>query len=103
MLDVSVIETTGLGDRRYLVSDGEVAVAIDPQGDIDRVLELAGDLRITHVLETRGKASPSTVASSGGTSSGRCALSLDRLCFPPLSVASPSRDSNGWPPQSVPA
>lgn len=47
-----VIETSGLGDRSYLVSDGEVAVAIDPQRDIDRVLELAADLRITHVLET---------------------------------------------------
>ncbi|MDT5146232.1 MAG: hypothetical protein QOC58_877, partial [Mycobacterium sp.] len=52
MVDVSVIETSGLGDRSYLVSDGNVAVAIDPQRDIDRVLELAGDLRITHVLET---------------------------------------------------
>lgn len=52
MLDVSIIETSGLGDRSYLVSDGEVAVAIDPQRDIDRVLELAGVLRITHVLET---------------------------------------------------
>jgi hydroxyacylglutathione hydrolase len=52
MLDVSVIETSGLGDRSYLVSDGEVAVAIDPQRDIDRVLELAGNLQITHVLET---------------------------------------------------
>lgn len=39
MLYVSVIETSGLGDRSYLVSDGEVAVAIDPQRDIDRVLE----------------------------------------------------------------
>ena len=52
MLDVSVIETSGLGDRSYLVSDGEIAVAIDPQRDIDRVLELADGLRITHVLET---------------------------------------------------
>lgn len=52
MLDVSLIETSGLGDRSYLVSDGDVAVAIDPQRDIDRVLELAGNLRITHVLET---------------------------------------------------
>lgn len=52
MLDVSVIETSGLGDRSYLVSDGEVAVAIDPQRDIDRVLRLARDLRITYVLET---------------------------------------------------
>ncbi|OBI33071.1 MBL fold metallo-hydrolase [Mycobacterium sp. E1386] len=51
-MDVSIIETSGLGDRSYLVSDGEVAVAIDPQRDIDRVLQLAGGLRITHVLET---------------------------------------------------
>ncbi len=27
MLDVSVIETSGLADRSYLVSDGEVTVA----------------------------------------------------------------------------
>lgn len=52
MVDVSIVETSGLGDRSYLVSDGEVAVVIDPQRDIDRVLELAGDARITHVLET---------------------------------------------------
>jgi hydroxyacylglutathione hydrolase len=52
MLDVSIIETSGLGDRSYLISDGDVAVVIDPQRDIDRVLELAGGLRITHVLET---------------------------------------------------
>lgn len=52
MVDVTIIETSGLGDRSYLISDGTVAVAVDPQRDIDRVLELTGDLRITHVLET---------------------------------------------------
>lgn len=52
MVDVRIIETSGLGDRSYLISDGTVAVAVDPQRDIDRVLELTGDLRITHVLET---------------------------------------------------
>ncbi|OBJ16455.1 MBL fold metallo-hydrolase [Mycobacterium colombiense] len=51
-MNVTIIETSGLGDRSYLISDGEVAVAVDPQRDIDRVLELTGDLRITHVLET---------------------------------------------------
>jgi hydroxyacylglutathione hydrolase len=51
-LTVSVIETSGLGDRSYLVSDGEVAVAVDPQRDIDRVHALTDGLRITHVLET---------------------------------------------------
>lgn len=52
MVDVTIIETSGLGDRSYLISDGTVAVAVDPQRDIDRVLELTEDLRITHVLET---------------------------------------------------
>lgn len=52
MVNVAIIETSGLGDRSYLISDGEVAVAVDPQRDIDRVLELTEDLRITHVLET---------------------------------------------------
>ena len=53
-MDVSIIETSALGDRSYLVSHGEMAVVIDPQRDIDRVLALARDrrVRITHVLET---------------------------------------------------
>ncbi|MGV0644158.1 MBL fold metallo-hydrolase [Mycolicibacterium sp. XJ2546] len=53
-MDVSIIETSGLGDRSYLISHGGVAVAIDPQRDIDRVLTLADErkARITHVLET---------------------------------------------------
>ncbi len=48
------IETPSLGDRSYLVHDGEVAFVIDPQRDIDRVLDLAAKegVRITHVLET---------------------------------------------------
>jgi glyoxylase-like metal-dependent hydrolase (beta-lactamase superfamily II)/rhodanese-related sulfurtransferase len=53
-IEVVVIETSSLGDRSYLVSDGEVAVAIDPQRDVDRVTALLGQhrLRLTHVLET---------------------------------------------------
>ncbi|GJF11969.1 MBL fold metallo-hydrolase [Mycolicibacterium cyprinidarum] len=53
-MNIATIETTGLGDRSYLVSAGGVAVVIDPQRDIDRVLHLAGEggVRITHVLET---------------------------------------------------
>ncbi len=53
-MDVSIIETSGLGDRSYLVSDGDTGVVIDPQRDIDRVLDLAAKhrVRITHVLET---------------------------------------------------
>ena len=53
-MKVSIIETSGLGDRSYIVSEGDVAVVIDPQRDIDRVFELAHELgvRISHVLET---------------------------------------------------
>ncbi|WP_412750660.1 MBL fold metallo-hydrolase [Krasilnikovia sp. M28-CT-15] len=53
-VEVAVVETSSLGDRSYLVHDGEVAVVIDPQRDIDRVLALAGRLgvTITHVAET---------------------------------------------------
>ena len=48
------IETPTLGDRSYLAHDGAVAVVVDPQRDIDRVLALAEEsgVRITHVFET---------------------------------------------------
>lgn len=48
------IETPTLGDRSYLIHDGRVAVVIDPQRDIDRVLRLAGaaGVRISHIFET---------------------------------------------------
>ncbi|MEP7022930.1 MAG: MBL fold metallo-hydrolase [Actinomycetota bacterium] len=54
MLEVITIETAGLGDRSYLAHDGETAVVVDPQRDIDRVLAVAAghDVRVTHVLET---------------------------------------------------
>lgn len=53
-MDIAIIETSGLGDRSYLISHGDTAVVVDPQRDIDRVLTLADDrgVRITHVLET---------------------------------------------------
>ncbi|MEV0002894.1 MBL fold metallo-hydrolase [Micromonospora sp. NPDC050980] len=53
-VEVSVIATSSLGDRSYLASDGRVAIVVDPQRDIDRVLHLAGaqGARITHVVET---------------------------------------------------
>ncbi|KPM57337.1 beta-lactamase [Frankia sp. R43] len=53
-IDVQVVETSSLGDRSYLAHDGQVAVVVDPQRDIDRVLALAGRLgvRVTHVAET---------------------------------------------------
>ena len=51
---MEVLSTSSLGDRSYLAHDGQVAVVVDPQRDIDRILALAGrlDVRITHVAET---------------------------------------------------
>lgn len=54
MINVVPIETPTLGDRSYLVHDGETALVVDPQRDIDRVTALADGLgvRVTHVAET---------------------------------------------------
>jgi glyoxylase-like metal-dependent hydrolase (beta-lactamase superfamily II)/rhodanese-related sulfurtransferase len=48
------IDTPSLGDRSYLVHDGRVAFVVDPQRDIDRVLDLAAaaGVPITHIFET---------------------------------------------------
>jgi hydroxyacylglutathione hydrolase len=53
-LTVLVVDTPTLGDRSYVVHDGEVAFVVDPQRDIDRVLALLDEhrVRLTHVFET---------------------------------------------------
>ncbi|GAB2737546.1 MBL fold metallo-hydrolase [Salinifilum aidingensis] len=53
-LAVEVIATSSLGDRSYLAADGDVAVVVDPQRDVDRFLAAAGrwGVRIALVLET---------------------------------------------------
>ncbi|HEX9063935.1 MAG TPA: MBL fold metallo-hydrolase [Streptosporangiaceae bacterium] len=54
MIDIAPIETPSLGDRSYLATDGSVAIVVDPQRDIDRVLAAAAarGVTITHVFET---------------------------------------------------
>jgi hydroxyacylglutathione hydrolase len=54
MVTIVPIETPTLGDRSYLAYDGHVAIVVDPQRDIDRVLDAAdaAGVRITHVFET---------------------------------------------------
>lgn len=54
MFDVVPLDTPSLGDRSYLVHDGQLAFVVDPQRDIDRVLHIAAALgvRITDVFET---------------------------------------------------
>ena len=53
-ITVIPLETPTLGDRSYLVHDGEAAFVVDPQRDIDRVLALLTEhgLRLTHVFES---------------------------------------------------
>jgi hydroxyacylglutathione hydrolase len=51
---VVVIDSTGLGDRSYVVHDGRVALVVDPQRDIDRVERVLAEhgLKVSHVAET---------------------------------------------------
>ena len=51
---VVVIDSTGLGDRSYVVHDGTVALVVDPQRDIDRVEQVLAEhgLKVSHVAET---------------------------------------------------
>ena len=53
-MKIVTIETPTLGNRSYLAHDGEVALVVDPQRDIDRLLDAAAEVgvRITHVFET---------------------------------------------------
>ncbi|HZJ04357.1 MAG TPA: MBL fold metallo-hydrolase [Nocardioidaceae bacterium] len=53
-LTIVPIETPTLGDRSYVVHDGEVAFVVDPQRDIDRVLAILDEhaVWLTDVFET---------------------------------------------------
>ncbi len=54
MIQLETIETSSLGDRSYLAHDGQVTVVVDPQRDIDRVLDLLASrgLQVSYVVET---------------------------------------------------
>jgi hydroxyacylglutathione hydrolase len=54
VVEIATINTPSLGDRSYLVTDGTVALVVDPQRDIDRVLTLTASrgIAVTHVFET---------------------------------------------------
>ncbi len=53
-LTIIPLETPSLGDRSYVVHDGDVALVVDPQRDIDRVLDILEEhqVRLTDVFET---------------------------------------------------
>ncbi|OLT29808.1 hypothetical protein BJF79_40325 [Actinomadura sp. CNU-125] len=54
MTDVEIIETAALGDRSHVAHDGEHAIVVDPQRDLDRVARVLDErgLRCALVLET---------------------------------------------------
>jgi glyoxylase-like metal-dependent hydrolase (beta-lactamase superfamily II)/rhodanese-related sulfurtransferase len=53
-VEIIMIETNALGDRSYVIVDGDAAAVVDPQRDIDRIESLLAGrrLRLTHVFET---------------------------------------------------
>jgi glyoxylase-like metal-dependent hydrolase (beta-lactamase superfamily II) len=53
-MQVEVLGTDELGDRSYVAHDGQVAVVVDPQRDIDRIEQLLADagVAVDLVVET---------------------------------------------------
>src|SRR5258708_4395563 len=53
-MQVEVLSTDELGDRSYVAHDGQVAVVVDPQRDIDRIEQLLADagVAVDLVVET---------------------------------------------------
>lgn len=49
-LSVEVLETSELGDRSYVAHDGEVALVVDPQRDLDRVERVLAENGVRCVL-----------------------------------------------------
>lgn len=50
MADVVVIATSELGDRSYVAHDGDSAIVVDPQRDVDRVQAVLAEHGVTCVL-----------------------------------------------------
>ncbi|ODU06458.1 MAG: MBL fold metallo-hydrolase [Pseudonocardia sp. SCN 72-86] len=76
MLNVLKIDTPSLGDRCYLVHDGHVALVVDPQRDIDRILTLVEreGVKVTHVAETHLHNDYVTGGLALATATGACYL-----------------------------
>lgn len=53
-MEIVVVDTPELGDRSYLVHDAVTGFVVDPQRDLDRMLDVIGraGVRLSHVFET---------------------------------------------------
>jgi hydroxyacylglutathione hydrolase len=91
VIEIAPIETPSLGDRSYLATDGSVAIVIDPQRDIDRVIAVAEsrDVRITHVFETHIHNDYVTggLALAGAVGAGYHVCAADNVQFDRIEVA----------------
>jgi hydroxyacylglutathione hydrolase len=91
LIDIDVIDTPSLGDRSYLATDGTVAIVIDPQRDIDRVIAMAGSrgVTITHVFETHIHNDYVTggLALASAAGAGYHVSAADQVCFDRIPVA----------------
>jgi hydroxyacylglutathione hydrolase len=91
VIEIAVIETPSLGNRSYLASASGVAVVVDPPRDIDRVLAIAADRRvtITHVLETHLHNDYLTggLALANLTGASYCVNAADQVAFDRLAVS----------------
>ena len=98
-MDVTVIDTSQLGDRSYLVHDGQVALVIDAQRDIDRLeaaVEQAG-VKVAHVAETHIHNDYLPAAASTPASTARPTSSTP----PTTSPSSAPRSPTGRPSASA--
>ncbi|HEY7948226.1 MAG TPA: rhodanese-like domain-containing protein [Acidimicrobiales bacterium] len=77
---VEVVSTEELGDRSYIAHDGEVALVVDPQRDIDRIERRLSDLGLRCVLVAETHVHNDYV--SGG-------LELSRRCGVPYLISAP--------------
>ena len=68
-VEVVAIDTPALGDRSYLAHDGSVALVVDPQRDIDRVLALAAARRGTG---SGARSSTRSMSRCGSTTTATC-------------------------------
>jgi len=89
-MEILTIETPSLGDRSYVVTDGQLAAVVDPQRDIDRVLALVEErgLTVTHVLETHNHNDYVTggVELARQTGAAYVMAAAEELFFPSLGV-----------------
>ena len=75
VIEIAPIETPSLGDRSYLATDGAVAIVIDPQRDIDRVLA-AAEARGVLITQSSRRIFTTTTSRAGWRSPGPSALAI---------------------------